>query len=523
MSTPVPRARPKGLQRTQQPAPPQQPLHTVGPPNPIAVPAPLQSAQTGDIEVARTHGIEELLTTKRYHELNAEAQAREAQLPYLQLVGIELDLYTYEDLVAESVVEITNTNLSGDNSVNDPLMGVVDDMPARCTTCNRDRISCYGHFGRIEFKDNNNKFFPRYHQGYLMELAQILSCVCNCCAKLLIPYIELVNLGLLRLGRSQRLREMKRYSEGRVCTHDHNGMNVDRCLPNPEYDTKKIKELKQIWTKKPAALIPLERVASILDQISDSDATLLGFSARNHPRKLTTKGIAVLPPGDRQPARRDGEIIQHPWTLAYVMIVKCINTIKSLPPGHTDREEELHKLDTYLGNLIDNSDANFPNQKIPMEGFKQVLPGKEGLIRGNMMGKRVNQAGRTVASPAPTIQVNEVSIPESMAKTLTQNEVINQYNIKRMTDLLESDRISYIMPFDKPGSLFPITGKWKNRGLHIGDTVRRHLQDGDRVLLNRQPTLHKYGFMAPRIRIKPGQTIGMPIQQTGAYNADFER
>lgn len=522
MSTTVPRARPKGLQRTQQPAPPQQPLHTIGSPNPISVPAPIQSAQTGDIEVARTHGIEELLTTKRYHELNAEAQAREAQLPYLQLVGIELDLYTYEDLVAESVVEITNTNLSGDNSVNDPLMGVVDDMPARCTTCNRDRISCYGHFGRIEFKDNNNKFFPRYHQGYLMELAQILSCVCNCCAKLLIPYIELVNLGLLRLGRTQRLREMKRYSEGRICTHDHTGMNIERCLPNPEYDTKKIKELKQIWTKKPAALIPLERVASILDQISDSDATLLGFSARNHPRKLIIKGIPVLPPSDRQPARRDGEIIQHPWTLAYVMIVKCINTIKSLPPGHTDREEELHKLDTYLGNLIDNSDANFPNQKIPMEGFKQVLPGKEGLIRGNMMGKRVNQAGRTVASPAPTIQVNEVSIPESMARTLTQNEVINQYNIKTMTDLLENNKISYIMPFDKPGSLFPITEKWKNRGLHIGDTVRRHLQDGDRVLLNRQPTLHKYGFMAPRVKIKLGDTLGMPIQQTGAYNADFE-
>jgi DNA-directed RNA polymerase beta' subunit len=116
-------------------------------------------------------------------------------------------------------------------------------------------------------------------------------------------------------------------------------------------------------------------------------------------------------------------------------------------------------------------------------------------------------------------------VPASMAAVLTVNETVNQYNINAMTKLLNDGKIARIQPRGRKnqGVSLPVTDKLKRRGLRIGDEVKRHLQDGDRVTANRQPTLHKHGWMAPKVKVREGyMTLGAPLPQTTPYNLDFE-
>lgn len=138
-----------------------------------------------------------------------------------------------------------------------------------------------------------------------------------------------------------------------------------------------------------------------------------------------------------------------------------------------------------------------PGQK-PMRGFVQRLKGKQGRFRGNLSGKRVDFSGRTVISPDPNLRIDEVAVPERVAKILTYPERVTAHNV-------ESLRLAVRNGCDMhPGANYVTAGsngfkkflRFGNRsaiadGLRIGDIVERHIIDGDIVLFNRQPSLHK--------------------------------
>lgn len=138
-----------------------------------------------------------------------------------------------------------------------------------------------------------------------------------------------------------------------------------------------------------------------------------------------------------------------------------------------------------------------PGQK-PMRGFVQRLKGKQGRFRGNLSGKRVDFSGRTVISPDPNLRIDEVAVPERVAKILTYPERVTAHNV-------ESLRLAVRNGCDvHPGANYVTAGsngfkkflRFGNRnaiadGLRIGDVVERHIIDGDIVLFNRQPSLHK--------------------------------
>lgn len=138
-----------------------------------------------------------------------------------------------------------------------------------------------------------------------------------------------------------------------------------------------------------------------------------------------------------------------------------------------------------------------PGQK-PMRGFVQRLKGKQGRFRGNLSGKRVDFSGRTVISPDPNLRIDEVAVPERVAKILTYPERVTAHNIGLL-------RLAVRNGCDvHPGANYVTAGsngfkkflRFGNRGaiaggLRIGDVVERHIVDGDIVLFNRQPSLHK--------------------------------
>src|SRR6201990_3018594 len=65
----------------------------------------------------------------------------------------------------------------------------------------------------------------------------------------------------------------------------------------------------------------------------------------------------------------------------------------------------------------------------PVRGFVQRLKGKQGRFRGNLSGKRVDFSGRTVISPDPNLRIDEVAVPERVARILTYPERVTPHNI----------------------------------------------------------------------------------------------
>jgi len=133
----------------------------------------------------------------------------------------------------------------------------------------------------------------------------------------------------------------------------------------------------------------------------------------------------------------------------------------------------------------------------PIRGLCQRLKGKQGRFRGNLSGKRVDFSGRTVISPDPNLEVWQVGIPELVAKTMTYPELVHDSNLQKLRKCIING------PNVHPGANIVRTVKghvktllygdreYVAASLRAGDVVERHMEDGDVVLFNRQPSLHK--------------------------------
>ncbi|XP_070810562.1 DNA-directed RNA polymerase II subunit RPB1 isoform X3 [Pituophis catenifer annectens] len=163
----------------------------------------------------------------------------------------------------------------------------------------------------------------------------------------------------------------------------------------------------------------------------------------------------------------------------------------------------------------------------PLKSLKQRLKGKEGRVRGNLMGKRVDFSARTVITPDPNLSIDQVGVPRSIAANMTFAEIVAPFNIDRLQELVSRGNSQY------PGAKYIIRHNGdridlrfhpKSSDLHlqIGYKVERHMCDGDIVIFNRQPTLHKMSMMGHRVRILPWSTFRLNLSVTTPYNADFD-
>ena len=165
----------------------------------------------------------------------------------------------------------------------------------------------------------------------------------------------------------------------------------------------------------------------------------------------------------------------------------------------------------------------------PIRGLCQRLKGKAGRFRGNLSGKRVDFSSRTVISPDPNLKIDEIGVPIYVAKNLTYPEKVSNYNLERMRQCVING------PEKHPGANYIVQGtsgfkkylKYGDRAklaveLQVGDVVERHMIDGDVVLFNRQPSLHKLSIMAHFAKIKPWRTFRFNECVCAPYNADFD-
>ncbi|XP_038906281.1 DNA-directed RNA polymerase I subunit 1 [Benincasa hispida] len=306
-------------------------------------------------------------------------------------------------------------------------------------------------------------------------------------------------------------------------------------------------------------LMPSE-VKDIMKRLWKNEATLCSFISdirqQGHGNRagysmFFLESVLVPPIKFRPPAKGGDSVMEHPQT---VLLNKVLQSNISLGNAHANKSEHSKivrlwmDLQQSINILFDSKTAAGPGKKDASLGICQLLEKKEGMFRQKMMGKRVNFACRSVISPDPYLAVNEIGIPPYFALRLTYPERVTAWNVQKLRNAIINgpeihpgathyiDKLATVKLNLKPSRKSRISISRKlpsSRGVVVdqgsddyefeGKIVNRHLQDGDIVLVNRQPTLHKPSIMAHVVRVLKGEkTIRMHYANCSTYNADFD-
>lgn len=432
---------------------------------------------------------------------------------------IQFGVLSPEDILKMSVAEITCnrfTETSNINSVYDPRMGPMKSGEV-CITCGYKTKQCTGHFGHINLAVNI------LHPLYSKSILAFLRCFCIKCSRLLITEEHLKLWNILKYKKDIRFHYiLEKLIKTRCCIH------CSTSQPKYTYSTQEQRFYAQHKDGNRIHKLKLTTgdVQEIFYRILNCDVELLGFNPEHtHPRNLVLSVLPVLPPRSRPFIMNDNVICDDDLTIQYTEIVKTNNYLQSEGLTETKYDKYVQTLQFRIKTIMDNTNgkARHTNSR-QMKGIKERLTGKDGLIRNNLMGKRVNFSGRTVIGPDPTLRLNEIAVPHEIADTLTYPVNVNRYNIDAMQKLVLNDGANNVIR----GSIkfvlkYALQGKRRDTfKLHIGDIVERKLQNGDIILLNRQPTLHSGSMLAQRVIRRSGKTIRMNLAITSTFNADFD-
>ena len=273
--------------------------------------------------------------------------------------------------------------------------------------------------------------------------------------------------------------------------------------------------------------------------ISDEDLQKIGLgSDYAKPKWMILKVLPVPPPPVRPSISVDGtgQGLRGEDDLTYKLsdIIRANSNVKKCrdegSPAHITAEFETllqYHTATYMDNDIAGQPQAMQKSGRPIKSIRSRLKGKEGRLRGNLMGKRVDFSARTVITGDPNLDLDQVGVPRTVARVLTYPETVTPYNISKLHELVRNG------PNEHPGAKYVIrdTGeridlrhhkRASEITLQYGWKVERHLMDGDFIIFNRQPSLHKESMMGHRVKVMPYSTFRLNLSVTSPYNADFD-
>lgn len=374
------------------------------------------------------------------------------------IASIEFGIYSADEIRKISVCRIDNPKLTPEpGSVYDERMGCVPDSDESCVTCGLKK-ECWGHFGYIDLIE------PVLHPMYHKPIVNFLKCFCKQCHHLLISPEQMELGGFFKLKGERRFNKLLEKLEGtNMCVHCSS--------PQPKiiYKSKdatismEYKQKKRDGECKISIILGVDDIKKIFDDIPDEDVIMVGLDpTRIHPRNLVLTVLPVSPPCSRPYVIAEGNICDDDLTYQYIEIIKANNQlaekkddvaetpkdVKRRPRQKRvkDRQECLQTLKFRIQTLFNNSKgkAKHPTDSRPLKGLKERLAGKSGRIRSNLMGKRVNFSARTVIGAEPSLKLNQVGIPYEVAKIHTKPEVVTDYNIAWLTELVNNGKANFL-------------------------------------------------------------------------------
>lgn len=435
-----------------------------------------------------------------------------------------------------AVVRIDNYQLYNEygfaipNGLADPHLGVIT-PGARCETCHGMLNQCYGHFGYMELAR------PVINPLFARKIHQILSRTCQSCGALLISDKKKQEIDEL----IKRLKMQGKTLSEILPAVENSLKGTEKPKTCPFCGAKQEKVLLELpWdyflTDHSHSLNPIQ-VRAWLEKVKTEDLIYLGFNPDNRPEWMVFTLLPVAPLTVRPTITLEtGVKAEDDLTHKYADIVRINNYLaSSLEKGAPEVviEDMWSLLQYHVGTLIDNSlsrivVARHASSNVPLNTLMQRLTSKEGLFRNNLLGKRTDYAARTVISVDPYLKLDEIGIPLEIAKNQGVLEIVTSENLKRMKDYISNSGKypSALSVFLPTGSRRRITAENKQElidNIAPGWMVFRHVMDGDIVIFNRQPTLHKYSVMAFKVKVLPGiRSFRFNVALTTPYNADFD-
>jgi DNA-directed RNA polymerase II subunit RPB1 len=481
------------------------------------------------------------------------------------ITRIDFSIYSNSAVLADSVIpdpngitmaEIYNNNEPVVGGAIDKRLGVTDKN--ECGTCGETALKCPGHFGHIRFVE------PVFHMGFLTFLKNILSCICIRCHKLLVykNENEIDKLLKNKLGK-QRFYDIRNICKSVThCQKENSGcgtpahkITIDKkygnvfLLAEAVRKNTEVEETTETKKRAPQILTP-QFVYDMLKAVSNEDCKIMGLDPdKSRPEDMIIVNFPVPPVQVRPSIKMEilsSQTLDDDLTHKLVDIIKSNENLKNTKgEGSLSKSASVNDdfmllqfhVATFFANDILGLPRSQQKNKKPTKSLSERLKGKEGRVRGNLMGKRVDMSGRTVITSDPNIALNEVGLPLIIAKNLTYPEIVTKQNLQYLKKLVKNGRRAY------PGANFVIKNvidEEGNEAKHIyslkyvqkmvplkpGDIVERHLINGDIVLFNRQPSLHKLSMMGHICHIinDPALlTFRVNVSVTEPYNADWYR
>uniref|UniRef100_A0AAQ5XSK8 DNA-directed RNA polymerase subunit n=1 Tax=Amphiprion ocellaris TaxID=80972 RepID=A0AAQ5XSK8_AMPOC len=446
------------------------------------------------------------------------------EVPWRRLEGMSFGMYSAEELRKLSVKTITNSRFLdavgnvAPNSLYDLALGPADNKEV-CSTCCQDFNNCPGHLGHVELP------LPVYNPLFFDKLYLLIRGSCLACHTLTCP----------RAAIHLLLNQLKLVEHGAM---------------------QEVYQLEQLLNQVSSCL--LKRIVEVVAQTESGRSTV----RREHNSKL----IVTMP---YRPINRLGDqMFTNGQTVNMQAVMKDCGVIRKLlaliageknteeaeAPEETDQTflaavpgrtltDKLYnmwiRLQSHVNIVFDSDMDKLMTEKYP--GIRQILEKKDGLFRKHMMGKRVDYAARSVICPDMYIGTNEIGIPMVFATKLTYPQPVTPWNVKELRQAVING------PNVHPGASMVINEDGRRTILSAANLaqreavakelltpspgpqkmpmkiVNRHIKNGDVLLLNRQPTLHRPSIQAHCARILPGEKVlRLHYANCKAYNADFD-
>ncbi|MDD4049634.1 MAG: DNA-directed RNA polymerase subunit A' [Candidatus ainarchaeum sp.] len=435
-----------------------------------------------------------------------------------KIKSIEFNILSPEIIRKMSAVEISRSDTYDkdgypiERGVMDLHLGVIS-PGLRCKTCGHGMKDCPGHFGHIELTR------PVMHPKFTEKILPILQSSCKECGKLLIE--------------DENRTELMRYSQDPDKLAKFiidTSKTLKKC---PHCQT----EISKVSLDKPTNFfVDGERLypSDILDwilKIEDKDLFLFGYSEKLKPQWFILNVLPV-PPVSMRPSLSLENVVTAENDLTHMLL----NIVRINSRLHENMNagapqiiiEDLWDLLQYnVTTYFDNNTAGVPPAKHrsgrALNTLAQRLKGKKGRFRYNLIGKRVNSASRSTISPSTEIAIDELGVPQEVADTLTVSERVTSWNIAKIKDFIMQDKVKYLISKNNRKRIITESNRQEIiDALEEGTIAKRKMVDGDLVIFNRQPTLHRSSIMGHKVKVLPGKTFRLNPISCAPYNADFD-
>ena len=453
------------------------------------------------------------------------------------LGGIGFSVWSPVEIRKYSVAEITAPETYDEDGL--PVQGGLMENRLgtlepgqKCGTCGNTSAKCPGHFGHIELAE------PVLHIAFVDDIHKLLLITCRSCNRIKLTVEDLAKYKGLREAKAayavitlENIKDeiIEKAKKVKICPHCQKEQ-YELIFTKPTIFVEKTEVGEN-------RLLPIT-IRERLMHITDDDLLLLGYDPKTARPEWFVLQVLPVPPVTVRPSivLETGIRSEDDLTHKLVDIIRVNQRLKESKEAGTPPlivQDLVDLLQYHVTTYFDNEVSGIPQAHHrsgrPLKTLTQRLKGKEGRFRGSLSGKRVDFSSRTVISPDPNLTISSVGVPTDVAKKLTIPETISDWNLDKLKKMVMNGPNTYpganyiIRPDGVKIRLDYVTDRTGLAdSLSLGYIVERHLCDGDVVIFNRQPSLHRMSIMAHQVKVLPYRTFRLHPAVCPPYNADFD-